>query len=649
MIKFIGGSLLYRPSALHFACSKCKQRLGLGAALETAVPHCQFSTVKQPAKVKQNRSKAHVQLKQRSRGPNPKLTDPLRPVSDKLLQSLRKRHQEKFAGLAGTENGSMSASKLSALSAQDLIQAIYTNPKETDKKVHLENVENLLTKRLYDLTLHEALQACHGFYLHEHRFYRFLSHTLSIVDERFHDLTPSESEITRLLFYVFIQGSAPSMLLHKVEEYLLKNLDRFHINDLGIICIGFFRANSRLSSQDLLDAVAGKLLADLNSLEPFLLLDFVKTLRHASYIKVSFYEQLADHLVESNFMSKYTTLNPIMHIAFAYASIPVQHTALFEHLFSHAERLVSQRTYMRTKDVSKFVWACGTLQFRPDNHEQRYGQLVERFEANGKDNVDFPESMAEMLMGLVYLGLFRHGLIHNCLSPDVTSKLLERSSDREKSFQLLLLNEAVKMECPDYSGNSLTESQTEALRHHPSVSRDLEAELQTRVGLLAVFSCLQRCLGDDRVQCRHPFIHFKTAVVELWHSEQHGFVHISPDSHQTWSPSRKADTFTQKGITDDLYSALANKSVKTSDPSPLPECRRVAVVVTSSSQFALNDQSHPLGHLHTMLRHLNLAGYTVVEILPEDALCLEMSSHEERCRQLSALLSSVLHTNILLS
>lgn len=55
------------------------------------------------------------------------------------------------------------------------------------------------------------------------------------------------------------------------------------------------------------------------------------------------------------------------------------------------------------------------------------------------------------------------------------------------------------------------QSQMTALLQHPSVSRDLETELRTRVGLQAIVSSLERSLGVDKVRCVHPLLHFKTA------------------------------------------------------------------------------------------------------------------------------------------
>ena len=318
-----------------------------------------------------------------------------------------------------------STTSLSALSKEELIRVIYVTPKYAPKKQeHMKNIEQLLIRRLYRMPLGLALQACHGFYIQEYNFSQFLSQMFSVLDETFDDSSLSASEVTRLLLYVFIHGNAPGMLFHRVEEYLLKNLDEFHINDLAVICIGFFKGNSRISSQDLLDAIADKLLRELDCLEPLLLLDFFKMFRHASYIKISFYEQLADYLVRNNFVSQYKTINPVMHIAFTYASIPIRHTQLFECLFSCVEKLITPQRSGRTKDISKFVWACGTLQFRPKNYERRYGRLIECFETKSGDNRVYPESCAELLMGLAYLGIFPKGLLHRCLSPDTATKLL---------------------------------------------------------------------------------------------------------------------------------------------------------------------------------------------------------------------------------
>ena len=177
-------------------------------------------------------------------------------------------------------------------------------------------------------------------------------------------------------------------------------------------------------SSYLMDAIADRLLRDMNSLEPFMLVNFLKMFRQASYIKISFYQKLADYLVGSNFVSSLRAVNPIMHIAFTYASVSVRHTQLFETLLSWMEKLLTQQRKVRTKEISKFVWACGTLQFRPENYEERYGQLVKHFENVSENSGDYPESCAELLMGLAFLEIFPENLLHKCLSFDMASKLM---------------------------------------------------------------------------------------------------------------------------------------------------------------------------------------------------------------------------------
>lgn len=236
-------------------------------------------------------------------------------------------------------------------------------------------IENILIKRLYVTPISVMIQACIGFYQQRYNS-SYLSAVLSVIDEIFDHLSPTAVDVTFLLFFVFVHGDAPPFLFHSLEKYLLRNLDQFHINDLGIATLGFFCGNSRIVSHDLLDAVASRVLRDLQALEPLLLIDFMKTLRHASYIKVSFYEQLATDIVQTDFLSRYNSINPLMHIAFTYASLQVVHTKLFEHLFSLFENALTEMKNVRTKDISKFVWACGTLQFRPEDYEKRFLGLV---------------------------------------------------------------------------------------------------------------------------------------------------------------------------------------------------------------------------------------------------------------------------------
>ncbi|KAK7115336.1 FAST kinase domain-containing protein 5, mitochondrial-like [Littorina saxatilis] len=638
--------------APSLVCPRCQRFTFPHKFIGLIIPNSHYSAAKLPAK---KSHAADFQLRQGFERRQLKSYDPIRPVSDILLQSLNRRHADSFAVPAGNPSFSL-ATPLAEVSTTDLVCAIYTPPTdEVAKTAHLKDIEQLLVKRLYRMSLALMLQACHGFYIQGFTFRQFLSQMFGVIDEMFDELTPSPGEVSQLFLYIFIHGNAPAMLFHKVEEYLLTNLDKFHVNDLGVICVGFFRGNSRLSSQDLLDAIAKKLLRDLESLEPFLLLDFVKMFRHASYIKASFYEQLGDQLVQSKFLSNYNTINPIMHIAFTFASIPVNHTQLFEGLFSRAEKILTQQRNIRTKDISKFVWACGTLQFQPEGWETRYKQLMECFEARHNSR-NFPESLAELLMGLVYLAVFPERLLQECLSPEIANRLLQSGSDKEKSIQLLLLNETVKMECPDYKGCLLSEDHLTVLMQHPSVSRDLETELQTRTGLLAVLTSLEHCLGSEKVHCCYPLLHFKTAVIELQHCTEHGFISFtSPAARQLAQSAWLRREFTQRAITDQLYSALtkpqpANVALEQPVNNPVPSfVTRLAILVSSNSQYALNDNTHMLGHLRTMKRQLGKAGYTVLQISPTDALQLELASHEERCRFLSQRLSSALQADIMLS
>lgn len=49
------------------------------------------------------------------------------------------------------------------------------------------------------------------------------------------------------------------------------------------------------------------------------------------------------------------------------------------------------------------------------------------------------------------------------------------------------------------------------LLEHLALSKDMEVELQIRIGLAAVLTSLQISLGTERVRCHFPLPHFRTA------------------------------------------------------------------------------------------------------------------------------------------
>ena len=112
-----------------------------------------------------------------------------------------------------------------------------------------------------------------------------------------------------------------------------------------------------------------------------------------------------------------------MHIAFTYASISARHDQRFKNLLARAEEIIPSQKNLRTKDISKFVWACGTLQFQPCGSLDGYQKLVIWFNERHKLE-EFPESLVELLVGLAYVGIFPSKLLAHCLSQRQIRKIM---------------------------------------------------------------------------------------------------------------------------------------------------------------------------------------------------------------------------------
>ena len=310
------------------------------------------------------------------------------------------------------------------MSSLDLVQAISLIVASNQKKSkQLSLIEMLLVQHLYNLPVQLILQACHGLYMQNHNLRTFISHAFSVIDETFDDLCLSSSEVTCLFLYVFVQRTAPGSFFTKVQSFMERNLQNFHIDDLSIISLGFFRANARISSYKLLDAMAQKLLNEVETVNSYLLMNLMKVFRHANFRKSSFYSQLGDRMVSIEFAQKSDSVVPLMHIAFTFASIPVQHNDLFESILKQFENLHFD-VGLRTKEISKFVWACGVLQFYPSSHISRYSQLLDIFLKSDVHHKDFAGTCVEMMEGLAYLQIFPYDFLSKCLSADLVCQLL---------------------------------------------------------------------------------------------------------------------------------------------------------------------------------------------------------------------------------
>ena len=312
--------------------------------------------------------------------------------------------------------------ELESLSSASLLKVLQDAHLSSKHKIHgytktIAVIRNILTKRIETNGLAFSLDVADILFMMEINCRRFVSALFDCVTVHFDSLEMTPDLLTRLMFYVFLHGSAPPRLYPKVEQFLNDHIHDFHIGDISVICLGFFRSIRRIESNLLLEKIAQKLLTDIEYVGQHGIVNILKSFRHSGYNDATFFENLAGCLINKRILENCSNLNLLMHITSSYAGLSIFHHDLLDITLKHFVNIVckpgkSSMNQIRSKDLAKFVWAYGVFVFEPKKYRNLYLRLVSVYrERVSTEDLVYPESLADMLQGLMYLQIFPEDLI----------------------------------------------------------------------------------------------------------------------------------------------------------------------------------------------------------------------------------------------
>lgn len=280
-----------------------------------------------------------------------------------------------------------------------------------------------LWRRLDSMTVDQILTVADMFYVKQLKSANYYSAMLSYFNEMYEllDLTPHE--MARLVFHIKCHSNASPYLYLAIEERLLKKFSDYGLNQLAIICHLLFVGQNRIKSVVLLDKIASRLLQEFHILHPWYLPMMMKMFRYSNYIKPSFYTEMGDKILTTDYLKNIRGLSHIMHIVFTYASVRVTHPALFSAILKHCELPVQ---FQRLKDISKIMWACGTLVTTEPAQLESIGKIVELYRRNAsiESILNYPDNLVDFIMGLIMLNIYPHDMIEDLFDPNVVKKTL---------------------------------------------------------------------------------------------------------------------------------------------------------------------------------------------------------------------------------
>lgn len=310
----------------------------------------------------------------------------------------------------------------------------------------LDVYETRFCHKVWDMSLDQLLMVADLWRYLGRRVPRFLKIFFSYLNLHWNDLTLSQ--LIHLIYIIGESRHVPQDLMQKLESLILKYIDFINIEEAGAICLGFFKSSSGLS-EFVMRKIGDLVCADMQHLSSYALVNILKMFRFTHVDHVNFmkqFGQIAPQRIPS------LGVQGVMHLTLACSALRFLDEGVMNAV---AASLPPRVSYCRSKDVAKFLWSFGTLNYKPPNAEEFYSSLINEIHRKMPEFNQYPEHLLTCLLGLAFSEYFPIELINFALSPGFVRLARERTKF-ELTKELYTLDGSVGIECPDYRGNRLS-------------------------------------------------------------------------------------------------------------------------------------------------------------------------------------------------
>jgi len=299
---------------------------------------------------------------------------------------------------------------------QELAHAALSGEMLDNNLTFLPILEDECCSRAKDLDSAALLLVADAFFVMRYRCSRYFSSMFREFEHRWAGLAIRKEDVVQLAMCIITARKFPRLLVGNIEKFICSNADDFSAGELSVICSAFFITNTSFGSIEVMEKVANAVLRGLHSgtLKIYQLGSILKSLRHAHFSKISFYDSLGNLLSRSAAFRHESTLTDLSNIAFTYASLRISSPTLFARISSNAVRLLQNQGRMRIKDIGRLVWSFALLQQPLDAVVQN--QLVFLLKRDVHLMEEFSEAFIEALSGLAMKEIYPVELLQKFLS-----------------------------------------------------------------------------------------------------------------------------------------------------------------------------------------------------------------------------------------
>ncbi|CAL1277738.1 unnamed protein product [Larinioides sclopetarius] len=409
--------------------------------------------------------------------------------------------------------------KLSSLSDGQLIQIIHYlclwKPSPKSSSPNFKTLWNALdyecTQRIgkWDLDL-KLLVADYWFHL---KLNRISQYNRTLISNLLGNLKLlSNSQVVQLMFYINLQRKVPQDQMACIEERLTSVLKLLTVEEIGIVCLGFFKTENKITDFNTIQLIIerfNKALSEVNKITVVAILKFLKKSLHLDYI--DYYIPLLHKCIP--YVPKWDVLAAV-HLALLATESHVYHPLL---LNTVTEKLANEIEIARIKDCTKLLQCLSHFNHFPESkfHELFATEVFKKFRQNEIEH--HPEILPFAVLYYAYLGHYNQSIIRAVLAPKFRNYCKWKQPESLNSFAEI--DYCVGIECEDYSGPRLEKQELKVLhKRRGNMPRESQnTNILTKV-LNDIAESLEEILNGKRnILIRHilPHIFSPDIIVRL--------------------------------------------------------------------------------------------------------------------------------------
>ncbi|XP_051000590.1 FAST kinase domain-containing protein 5, mitochondrial [Acomys russatus] len=380
---------------------------------------------------------------------------------------------------------------------------------------------------------------------------RFLKIFFSYLNLHWQEL--SLSQLIHLIYIIGENRQAPPDLMQKLESLILKYVDLVNLEEVGTICLGFFKSSSSLS-EFVMRKIGDLACANMGHLSSHTLVHMLKMFRFTHVDHVDFMRQFGE-IAPQRIPS--LGVQGVMHLTLACSALRILDERVMNAV---AASLPPRVAHCRSKDVAKILWSFGTLNYKPPNTEEFYSSLINEIHRKMPEFYQYPEHLLTCLIGLAFSEYFPAEFINVALSSGFV-KLAQERSKFELTKELYTLDGTVAIECPDYKGSRLNShlQQEASAKLWDLASKDMRSKPE----FLETLYLLETMLGGPQYVKHHMILpHTRSSDLEVQLDTNMKPIPFNSEVTPTEDAARLQ--FKQVGVslTDDLVSRLLKGKAK---------------------------------------------------------------------------------------